>query len=262
MKNKKEVFANYGIEYANGKIYAPVFGWIPMLLVDGNAKLGKGIFTFSTLPTNKFFHVEIDGDIFEVQGTCPCTCVGCYATNGFYNMPSVLKANAMKTVLARLYPSFVKNAIIAQIKAFDIHFLRIHASGDFFSMEYVNMWKEICIECNTCIFWTYTKNRDAETAFDGIENANIVKSLIDGIGKNYGTCEHVLKAFHSLQKQGKKVYICRCGIDKNQHCTNCKGCSSNDYVLFLEHSTAYKAEKDELFPLVKEIIESQKSEER
>ena len=56
---------------------------------------------------------------------------------------------------------------------------------------------------------------------------------------------------------GKSVYICRCGVDKNQHCTNCKGCSKNDYVLFIEHSTDYKAENDPCFNELKEIIERQ-----
>ena len=48
--SKKAIYAEYDIEYMNGKILAPVFGWINPLLVDGNSKLGKGVWTFSTLP--------------------------------------------------------------------------------------------------------------------------------------------------------------------------------------------------------------------
>ena len=65
MKNsKKEIYAAYGIEFKNGRILAPVFGWIAPLLVNGNAKLGEGIFTWSMLPTNETFTVEIDGEVY------------------------------------------------------------------------------------------------------------------------------------------------------------------------------------------------------
>ncbi len=53
LKGKAKIYADYGIEYKNGKIKAPVFGWINPLLVDGNEKIGKGVYHFSTLPTNR-----------------------------------------------------------------------------------------------------------------------------------------------------------------------------------------------------------------
>ena len=36
---------------------------------------------------------------------------------------------------------------------------------------------------------------------------------------------------------------------------------SNKYVLFVEHSTEYKAEKDPLFPVLRAVVESQQSME-
>lgn len=255
--SKKEIYKSHGIEYKNGKILAPVFGWINPLLVDGNTKLGKGVWTYSTLPTNQIYNVVINGMSFAVKGTCPCFCHGCYATKGNYNFSSVVNSLAVKTILARDYIDFVRAAIIAQIEADGIQLLRIHASGDFFSAEYIEMWREIVKACPACVFWTYTKNPAAENAFDDMDNINIVKSIIPGIGFNFGKCAYILKAYEALKVAGKSVYICRCGIDKNQHCTNCKGCSKNEFVLFIEHSTGYDAEKDPLFPLVKALIESQ-----
>ena len=259
-ESKKEIYAKHGINYKNGKIEAPVFGFINPLLVNGNEKLGKGVYTFSTLPTNQIFHVVINGMSFDVKGTCPCSCIGCYATKGFYNMPSVLAANAIKTILARDYLDFVVRAILAQIEAENIEFLRIHASGDFFSIEYIEAWKHIAKVANNTIFWTYTKNKEAENMFDGYANANIVHSLIKGYGFNFGHCDYIIRVYKALKKQGFKVYICRCGIDKNQHCNNCKGCSKNDYVLFVEHSTEYKAENDPCFEELKKIIEEQEEQ--
>jgi len=151
----------------------------------------------------------------------------------------------------------LKRAILAQIEADNIQLLRIHASGDFFSANYIEMWREIVNRCPSCVFWTYTKNPAAEKAFDDYSNINIVRSIIPGVGFNFGKCEYIIKAYHALTAVGKRVYICRCGMDKNQHCTNCRGCTENEFVLFIEHSTGYNAEKDPAFPELCALIERQ-----
>lgn len=257
---KKEIYAKYCINYQDGKIEAPEIGFINPLLVDGNTKLGKGVWTFSMLPTGKPFIVFINGNECTVYGSCPCHCNGCYATKGNYNFSSVKQSMGIKTYLARNYLAFVENAIMAQIEADNIQLLRIHASGDFFSVEYIEAWKRIVTHCTNCVFWTYTKNNQAENAFNGLSNINIVKSIISGVGFNFGHCDYIIRVYNALKAQGKAVYICRCGIDKNQHCTNCKGCSKNEFVLFVEHSTEYKAEKDTSFEALKAIIEAQEKQ--
>lgn len=254
--NKKQIYNNYGVEYKNNKILSPV-GWVNPLLVNGNAKLGKGVYTFSTLPTNKNFTVEINGETVEIKGTCPCHCDGCYATKGFYNMPSVLKSNAIKTLLARDFLDFVERAISAQIEAENIRLLRIHASGDFFSDEYIAMWHRICECFPDTVFWTYTKNQRAESAFDDLKNINVVKSVVKGFGFNFGHCGYILRVYKALRATGESVYICRCGIDKNQHCNNCRGCSEHTFVLFVEHSTEYNAESDPDYTELVKTIEAQ-----
>ena len=244
--SKKDVYASFGIAYNGKQIDAPLFGWINPLLINGNAKLGKGVFTWSMTP----------GTV-DQGGTCLCNCPGCYAKSGCYNFPSTKKSLAQKTVLARLYMDFVKRAIIAQIHAEKIQFVRIHAAGDFFNAAYIATWVEIVKACPGCTFWTYTKNPDAENAFNGLDNANIVKSCIAGIGINYGHCGYVMDAYNALTGAGESVCICRCGVDDMQHCNNCKGCSSHKYVLFIEHSTAYKAQLDPIYPAICEIVNSQ-----
>ena len=148
---KKEIYASYGIKYENGKIFNPMFGWISPMLVNGNAKLGKGVWTFSTLAGNAIYDIVINNKSYSVKGTCVCNCVGCYAQTGFYKMPSTLKALAIRTLIAQLMPTWLENAIIAQIKAENIQLCRIHASGDFFSAEYVNVWRSIVKACDTCV---------------------------------------------------------------------------------------------------------------
>ena len=266
-QTKKEIYASYGIQYENGYIYSELLGmWIKPLLIDGNDKLGKTVWTWSMLPTNQIFTINIGTEsmpiIITIKGTCPCHCQGCYATKGnFARYESTRISLARKTYLAYYDLDFVKRAIIAQIKADNIKYLRIHASGDFFSIEYIGMWIDIAIACNTTIMWTYTKYAEAENAFDNVDNVNVVKSVIAGHGLNFGHCDYIVDVYNDLKAQGKSVYICRCGIDKEQRCNNCKGCSVNEYVLFIEHSTGYKAEKDLFYSTVKAIIESQKKPE-
>ena len=260
---KAQVYAEYGIAYDRkaNKIYHPFFGWIKPLLINGNDKLGRGVYTYSTLATNRFYDVVLDtvhGPAeYHLNGTCPCCCKECYATKGRYVFDNVVRSNARKTLLSRIDIDWMKNAIIAQIKADRIAICRIHASGDFDSAEYVQAWRDIVKESDGTIFWTYTKNKAAENAFDDLNNINVVRSVIPGIGFNYGHCDYIIRTYKALKALGKRVYICRCGIDSKQHCTNCHGCFENAIVLFIEHSTEYKAEKDPAFAELKEIIESQ-----
>ena len=254
---KKDVYASYGIRFDGDKIDSPI-GMIPALLVNGNDKIGKGIWHFSTLPTNQSFTCNVNGNEIEIKGTCLCNCQGCYATKGnFARYQSTRDSLAIRTIIATKYLDYCEKAINAQIKADKIKAIRIHASGDFYSVEYGLMWKRIAENNPDTIFWTYTKNRACENLFDGLTNANIVKSVIPNKGFNFGHCDYILACYEYLKSIGKSVYICRCGIDKNQHCTNCKACANNEYVLFIEHSTSYKAEKDPLFDVLKSVIESQ-----
>ena len=256
--SKKEIYARFGIEYRKGKILAPLYGWINPLLINGNEKLGKGVYTFSTLPTNEKIKYYENGELKEESGTCPCKCDHCYACGGCYTFNSTKLSLARKTVLCRLYLDFVKRAIKAQVLADRITICRIHAAGDFFSQDYINAWVEICKENPACLFWTYTKNPEAEAAFDGLENANIVKSVIPGKGVNFGECGYIISLYLELKAAGKSVYICRCGIDKNQHCTNCRHCAESEFVLFLKHGDpGYKPEEDPLFPAFVQLVESQ-----
>lgn len=109
------------------------------------------------------------------------------------------------------------------------------------------------------LIWTYTKIKEYETLFDGLNNANVVKSVINGVGFNFGHCDYIIATYKKLKAMGANVYICRCGIDKNQHCQGCMHCVNCQFVLFIEHSTSYKAEKDPLYNELKALIESQEN---
>ena len=178
-ETKKSIYAKYGIDYKNGKILSPM-GWINEILKKGNSKTGKDVYTLSTLPTNKIFKTKYG----NVKGTCPLKCNGCYATLGCYNFPSVINSLALNTILVRNYLKFVENAILAQLETLKkIDELRIFASGDFYisddktvNGEYVEMWKRIIKAFPNKFFWTYTKCKEYENAFDDLPNAISLKA--------------------------------------------------------------------------------------
>lgn len=90
--------------------------------------------------------------------TCPNAgeCLkGCYARQGFYVMPSVRAAQEARLALA-LTDDFV-DVIDAEIKRRGVKRLRIHDSGDFFSVEYFNRWLAVIQRNPQVRFYAYTK---------------------------------------------------------------------------------------------------------
>lgn len=244
---KKDIYAKHGITYKGGKILYHGT-WIEELLKEGNSKTGKRVYTWSMLAGTK------DG------GTCICDCEGCYAQVGFYHTPSVKKSLKLNTSIVNDDIAFFYNAVSAQLECIGEGEIRIHASGDFHTQnpeEYAQTWHRIVSENEKFLFWTYTKMKQYETLFDDLKNGNIVKSVIDGIGFNFGHCGYIIETYKKLKAMGANVWICRCGFDKKQHCENCKHCATAQFVLFVEHSTAYKAEKDPRFEELKAIVEAQ-----
>lgn len=242
---KRDIYAARGIEYKAGKILYKG-NWIPELLKEGNSKTGKAVYTWSMLPGK--------------AGTCVCDCAGCYAQTGFYKMRNVQDALQLNTDIVNNDIEFFYNAVSAQLASIGSGEIRIHAAGDFNTkdpVQYAETWKRIAIENPSFLFWTYTKVVQFETLFDNVPNANIVKSVINGIGYNYGHCGYIIDTYNKLRAMGANVYICRCGIDKNQHCEKCGHCATAQFVLFIEHSTSYKAEADPLFDTLKAIINAQ-----
>lgn len=242
---KKEIYAKHGIRFENDHIMYRG-EWICELLKTGNSKTGTKVLTWSMLP--------------GTAGTCVCDCEGCYAKTGRYNSENVIESNTRNMNIVNNDINFFYRAVSAQLETIGKGEVRIHAAGDFNTKDpeaYTQTWHRIVKENPSFLFWTYTKMRRYENLFDDLPNGNIVKSVIDGVGFNFGHCDYIINTYRKLKAMGASVYICRCGIDKNQHCQNCGHCGKAQFVLFIEHSTAYKAEKDPRFEELKALIENQ-----
>jgi len=257
----KKAIENAGMKvYGN---YVSVSGELfPLPLVQGNEKLGKTVWHSSTVPTCGTISAYMpNGETITQKGTCPCSCDKCYATTGNYLFNSVKYSLIMRTKLLKEHMETYFQLVAIQIDTENIKKLRIHASGDFISGEAAGYYGILASRPHVSA-WTYTKCTMSEDLrrLDSLNNCNIVKSIIRGHGFNFGTIAHVANMFYFLKRAGKSVYICRCGIDKEQHCSNCDGCSSHEYVLFVEHSTGYQPEKEKLLNKFIELVENQKNE--
>jgi hypothetical protein len=116
-----------------------------MLLVNGNTKLGNGIWHFS-LPA------EI---------TCKPTqwCKeNCYAKKGTYVFQTV--QNALRYRLVTTYDDDFVQRIAGEIHALRVKRLRVHASGDFYSNDYVHLWEKIAQDCPDTTFMAFTRRGD------------------------------------------------------------------------------------------------------
>lgn len=243
---KKAAYAAHGLEFDGKYIVAPDGEKILPLLKVGNSKTGRKVLTFS---------ISIE--------SCPCRCKGCYAATGCYLFPSVQALLKRHYLLCMYHLDFVDAAIRAQLDTCKPgKEIRIHAAGDFFNDAYAEMWRAIVRDYPHLIFWTYTKAIKYESMFDTFDNANIVKSIIPGVGLNFGHCGYIADAYEKLTRAGESVHICKCGIDKNHHCAGCHNCSNHKYVLFIEHSTSYKADLDADYSRIADIIAAQDKAEQ
>lgn len=239
---KKEAYSRRGIVFENDHILDPLGNWIKPVLKDGNTKTGKAVLTFS---------ISVE--------SCGRRCPGCYACTGMYTCPTVIDSLDRNYLYAREYIDFLDNAIRAQLDTCKPgKEIRIHAAGDFFNDEYAALWENIVKEYPDLVFWTYTKRIKYEEMLDKYDNGNIVRSILPGIGINYGHAGYIAKAYNTLKAAGEDVHVCECGIDPDHHCAGCHACSEHKYVLFVEHSTAYKAELDPDLSRIKAIIAAQK----
>ena len=147
-------------------------------ITKGNTKLGKGIYTFSTLPGNKDHMPTIEGKghVVDIPGTCSKFCDNCAKTGACYAWRSLLlhhnvnaKAWGENTVLLdqgklwHLVDEYITK--MNSGKTQKIYTFRINVSGevrDVYDLEY---WNFIAKKHPEVTFGIYTKNYTALEEF-------------------------------------------------------------------------------------------------
>lgn len=90
--------------------------------------------------------------------TCPSAGIcakGCYAKQGAYAWSNVQDAYEKRLALTK--STHFVSTIDAEIKRRGIKRVRIHDSGDFYSLEYFKAWLDIITRNPNTIFYAYTK---------------------------------------------------------------------------------------------------------
>lgn len=102
----------------------------------------------------------------------------CYATKGFYQMPSV-KRKFENNFLETKKDTFINlmNSEIDLLRSKNkIDALRIHSSGDFYSKNYLNQWINIIKNNPYIVFYAYTKSVPYFIGLELPENFKVIFS--------------------------------------------------------------------------------------
>ena len=128
-------------------------------ILTQNTKLKKT----SKLNNKRVFNFGIIANkSLEGKSTCPFAkgCLGadykCYAQKGAYAWPKVKEAYNNRYLLSR-QDNFI-NIMNEAIQKKKVDILRLHDSGDFYSIAYLNKWIEIAKANKDVIFYAYTKS--------------------------------------------------------------------------------------------------------
>lgn len=160
---------------------------------------------------------------------CKENCLKCYARKAEKCYPNVLPFRK-RNYKASLENSFV-DQINAEIKKSKYNIIRPHASGDFYSQEYIEKWTTIAIQNPDKKFYAYTKNKKYFDfkKLESLPNVNIIDSITSE-GYNYGSKDYCDK----LIKQGYK--LCPAIKGSNIKCMqDCKVCLTEKKICFLQH---------------------------
>ena len=157
---------------------------------ETNSKLGC-IPSFNLLP------------MVTCSATACRTCLkdGCYAVKNLFrcgydvDKNTTLKAWTENTVIAKKSVKKLEKEIIKYLQKKNPHFFRIHSSGDFFSVEYANMWFRIAKKFPETKFLAFTKQwdiiRKMRNKFYKLSNFSLVLSgwtnceIPEDLRKNY-----------------------------------------------------------------------------
>ena len=193
------------------------------MLMNYNSKLGRNIFSFS-LPTTTCSEYK----------TKACDKY-CYAKKGNFYFPQV-KQSLERNLVETKDPNFVHDTI-KYIRENYIRYVRIHASGEFYSVEYYDKWKQIAQECHNTKFLAYTRNTTIDFS---IKPSNlIIYFSVDNTTKNINsTLKHKAYVINTKQviKHMQKVPFKINARFCDSKCFKCKACFADRLnIAFKKH---------------------------
>jgi hypothetical protein len=114
------------------------------------AKYGRKLLTFG-IPAHRSQY-----GLITCPGAGKCR-IGCYAEQGWYRSSRVHEVQEARLKLARSSGESFVITLNNEIQRRKPKFVRIHDSGDFFDVDYLDRWIRICGLNPTVTFFTYSK---------------------------------------------------------------------------------------------------------
>src|SRR5262249_36268934 len=83
-------------------------------------------------------------------------CESCYARRGRWGFPQVQAALRRNWEASR--DPFFAERMIREVRSRRVRVVRIHASGDFYSVPYIRAWARVALACRGVTFYAYTRS--------------------------------------------------------------------------------------------------------
>jgi len=152
----------------------------------------------------------------------------CYAQKGNYRYPSVIKGLNNRYELSKT-AEFVPKMNATIILERPTH-VRIHDSGDFYSIAYLNKWIDIATQNNDVIFYAYTKS--IKFFIDGLKLPKNLK-IIFSEGSKTDNLINVAKDRHARIFKSKELLAAAGYIDASNN--DLKAITDNKKVGLVYH---------------------------
>lgn len=179
------------------------------LIIPGNSKMGKEVYMFN-LPAKETC-TPTDWCLHGYNGK-----PACYALRGRCIWSNVIMGAKNRYALSKRddFADLMTQAINKK----QVKFMRIHASGDFYSSDYVKKIIEVASACPKTLFRTTTRRRDLSSELQELNSLSnfIVRESLDD--ERYSTAMNLPFAALShldIAKQNE-IYLCK------EDCTECK----------------------------------------
>jgi len=141
----------------------------------GNTKVNKLKKRFGKTVTFSLPAYKSKNGFLVCKGAQACISV-CYAQQGFFVMPTKIKAMEHNLKIARKgFKPFLK-ALVNDITQIKPGLIRVHDSGDFIDLDNLNAWKEAARRFPDIRFYAYTKNLQLPIYENLPSNFSIVQS--------------------------------------------------------------------------------------
>lgn len=191
-----------------------------------NAKLGNGS---SIIRKGKWKGLNGYYLTLEERATCPTTChhwEDCYGNN----MPFAIRFRPGKEMEIRLW-----NELAELNKKHKIGFvIRLHVLGDFYSVEYVDLWRKALQRFPNMKVFGYTARRGEDPISGAIQNA---RSEFPSRFKIRQSMQwHVEGSFSAISVPHDSAIVCPVQLGKQSSCAKCSLCWEVDRpIQFLTH---------------------------